>query len=297
MSQKRPRILLISSSGQVGWELQRTLAPLGGIVATGRNKDARLAVDLANPDSLVLAFNEVRPTLVVNAAAYTAVDKAESEPDVAEAVNAVAPGIIGELAARQGAAVIHYSTDYVFDGTSGHPYREDDETSPAGVYGRSKLQGEQALLDVATDVLIFRTAWVYGQHGQNFLRTMLRLFAERDELRIVDDQVGSPTWSRMIAEVTALIASQLKMEPARFGEKRGIYHLTAAGQTSWFGFAQAILKNSEFDCRLLPIPSRDYPTPAKRPAWSVLDNTKLNDAFGLALPDWWHSLQYCMAEV
>jgi len=296
VSQKRPRILLISSSGQVGWELQRTLAPLGEIVATGRNRHARLAVDLANPDSLVQAFNEVRPTLVVNAAAYTAVDKAESEPDVAKAVNAVAPGIIGELAARQGAAVIHYSTDYVFDGASDQPYREEDETGPAGVYGRSKLQGEQALLDVATDVLIFRTAWVYGQHGQNFLRTMLRLFAERDELRIVDDQVGSPTWSRMIAETTALIASQLKMEPARFGEKRGIYHLTAAGQISWFGFAQAILKNSEFDCRLLPIPSRDYPTPAKRPAWSVLDNTKLNDAFGLALPDWRHSLQHCMAE-
>lgn len=296
MSQKRPHILLISNSGQVGWELQRTLAPLGEVVATGRNREAKLVVDLANPDSLVQAFNEVRPTLVVNAAAYTAVDRAESEPDLAEVVNAVAPGIIGELATRQGAAVIHYSTDYVFDGASDCPYREDDKTVPAGVYGRTKLQGEQALLDSAADALIFRTAWVYGQHGQNFLKTMQRLFAERDELRVVDDQIGSPTWSRMIAEATAQVASQLKMNPARFGEKRGIYHLTAAGQTSWFGFAQAILKSSESDCRLLPIPSTEYPTPAVRPAWSVLDNRKLNDTFGLALPDWRCSLQQCMAE-
>lgn len=296
MSQKRPRILLISSRGQVGWELQRTLAPLGEVVATGRNREARLVVDLANPDSLVQAFDEVRPTLVVNAAAYTAVDRAESEPNLAEAVNAVAPGIIGELATRQGAAVIHYSTDYVFDGASDCPYREDDKTAPAGIYGRTKLQGEQALLESAADALIFRTAWVYGEHGQNFLKTMQRLFSERDELRIVDDQIGSPTWSRMIAEATAQIASQLKMEPARFGERRGIYHLTAAGQTSWFGFAQAILKNSESDCRLLPIPSSEYPTPAVRPAWSVLDNRKLKETFGLALPDWHCSLQQCMAE-
>ncbi len=296
MSHKHPRILLISSSGQVGWELQRTLAPLGEVVATGRNRGAKRVVDLASPDTLVQAFNEVRPALVVNAAAYTAVDRAESEGDVAEAVNAVAPGIIGELATRWGAAVIHYSTDYVFDGALDRPYREDDKTGPVGLYGKTKLQGEQALLDSAADALIFRTAWVYGQHGDNFFKTMRRLFAERDELRVVDDQIGSPTWSRMIAEATAQVVSQLKVEPAQFGEKRGIYHLTAAGQTSWFGFAQAILENSESDCCLLPIPSTDYPTPAARPAWSVLDNRKLSDSFGLALPDWRCSLLQCMAE-
>ncbi len=294
MSQTSARILLIGSNGQIGRELLRTLAPLGEIVATSRDNKAGLTIDLAKPDSLVQAFNEVKPVLVVNAAAYTAVDKAESEPDVAEAVNAIAPGIIGELATKQGAAVIHYSTDYVFDGASGFPYKEDDKTNPAGVYGRSKLQGEKALLDTADNALIFRTAWVYGQHGQNFLRTMLRLFAERDEVRVVDDQIGSPTWSRMIAETTAQVASQLKMNPAQFSEKRGIYHLTAAGQTSWFDFAQAILGNTESTCRLLPIPTTEYPTPAMRPAYSVLDNMKLHDLFGLALPDWRHSLQQCM---
>jgi len=296
MSQKHPRILLIGNSGQVGWELLRTLSPLGEVVATGRNRDAGLAVDLTKPDSLVLAFNEVKPILVVNAAAYTAVDRAESEPDMAEAVNAVAPGVIGELAAKQGAAVIHYSTDYIFDGALGRPYREDDATAPSGVYGRSKLRGEQALLDTTAEALIFRTAWVYGQYGQNFLKTMLKLFGERDELSVVNDQVGSPTWSRMIAETTAQVAAQLKMDPACFGDRRGIYHLTAAGQTSWFGFAQAILESAKSDCRLLPIPTADYPTPATRPARSVLDNTKLQETFGLALPDWQYSLQQCMAE-
>ena len=283
--------------GQVGSELQHTLAPLGEVVTTSRDPANGLTVDLTKPDTLVQAFNEVRPTLVVNAAAYTAVDKAESEPDLAEAVNATAPGIIGELAAKQGAAVIHYSTDYVFDGALGRPYREDDEAGPTGVYGRSKLHGEKALLDAVDDALIFRTAWVYGRYGNNFYRTMLKLFAERDELRVVDDQVGSPTWSQMIAETTAQVVSQLKIEPSCVREKRGIYHLTAAGQTSWHGFAQAILENTESECRLLPIPSKDYPTPAKRPAWSVLDNTKLHETFGLASPDWRSSLQQCMSKI
>jgi len=297
MSQKSPRILLIGSNGQVGTELLHTLAPLGEVVATSRDRADELAVDLAKPDTLVKAFDEVRPTLVVNAAAYTAVDKAESEPDLAETVNAAAPGIIGELAAKQGATVIHYSTDYVFDGALDRPYREDDKTGPTGIYGRSKLNGEKALLSALDDALIFRTAWVYGQYGNNFYRTMLRLFEERDEVRVVDDQIGSPTWSKMIAEMTARIVLQLKMEPSCVREKRGIYHLTAAGQTSWYGFAKAILKNTEFTCRLLPIPGKDYPTPAKRPAWSVLDNTKLHDAFGLVSPDWQTSLQQCMRKV
>lgn len=296
MSHRSFRILLIGSYGQVGSELQHTLAPLGEVVATSRSHADGLTVDLTKPDTLVQAFDEVRPTLVVNAAAYTAVDKAESEPDLAEAVNATAPGVIGELAAKQGAAVIHYSTDYVFDGVLNRPYREDDETGPTGVYGSSKLHGEKALLDALDDVLIFRTAWVYGQYGNNFYRTMLKLFAERDELRVVDDQIGSPTWSQAIAETTAQVVSQLKMELSCVREKRGIYHLTAAGQTSWYGFAQAILENTESACRVLPIPSKDYPTPAKRPAWSVLDNAKLKETFGLALPDWQSSLQQCMSK-
>ncbi len=294
MAQGPHRILLIGSNGQVGRELLRTLTPLGEVVTTARGDKSSFIVDLAKPDTLVQAFDKVKPTLVVNAAAYTAVDKAESEPDVAEVVNAIAPGIIGELAAKQGAAVIHYSTDYVFDGASTCPYQEYDKTNPVGVYGRTKLQGEQALLDATESVLILRTAWVYGQYRKNFLQTMLRLFAERDELSIVNDQIGSPTWSRMIAEVTAQITLQLKMEPAQFAEKRGIYHLTAAGETSWFGFAQAILENTESACRLLPIASAAYPTPAARPAYSVLDNTKRHDTFGLVLPDWHYSLQQCM---
>ena len=297
MSREQPRILLLSGTGQVGWELQRTLAPLGQVIVASRDGNARHWADLTQPDSLVKVFNEIKPGLVVNAAAYTAVDKAETEPDVAEAVNAVAPGIIGELAARQGAAVVHYSTDYVFDGALGRPYREDDATGPTGVYGLTKLQGEQALLDATGNTLVFRTAWVYGRRGHNFLRTMLRLFQEKDELRVVDDQIGSPTWSRMIAEATAQIIARLDMDPAQFGEVGGIYHLTAAGQTSWYGFAKAILEGSGLDCRLLPIPSTDYPTPAERPAWSVLDNRKLLETFGLRLPDWEYSLQHCLNDL
>lgn len=287
---------MLGGNGQVGWELARALAPLGELAVATRAGEGGLRVDLARPDTLARAFDAVRPRLVVNAAAYTAVDKAESEPDVAEAVNALAPGVIGELAARRGAAVVHYSTDYVFDGELDRPYREEDATAPAGVYGRTKLRGEQALLDATADALIFRTAWVYGRHGHNFLRTMLRLFRERDELRVVDDQIGSPTWSRMIAEATAQIIARLEGEPARIGELGGIYHLTAAGRTSWHGFAAAILEGSGLDCRLLPISTREYPTPARRPAWSVLDNSKLFETFGLRLPDWDLSLRQCLEE-
>jgi dTDP-4-dehydrorhamnose reductase len=251
-------------------------------------------VDLSVPDSLVRVFDEVRPNLAVNAAAYTAVDKAEQEPDLATAVNADAPGIIGELASLLGATVVHFSTDYVFDGKAQKPYREADATAPLGVYGRTKLLGERALLDSGADALILRTSWVYGRHGHNFLNTMLRLFRERDELSVVDDQIGSPTWSRMIAEVTAQILVQLRLE--QLGEQSGIYHLTAAGQTSWYGFAKSILDASGESCRLSPITTADYPTPAARPHWSVLDNSKLQETFGLTLPDWSASLNHCMAD-
>lgn len=241
-------------------------------------------------------FNEVRPSLIVNAAAYTAVDKAETDPNLAEAVNATAPGIIGELAAMQSAGVIHYSTDYVFSGEQNRPYREGDATGPAGVYGQTKLRGEQALLAATSNAIILRTAWVYGSRGNNFLCTMQRLFKEQDELSVVDDQIGSPTWCKVIAEATAKILVQINMEPSQIGEVGGIYHLTNAGQTSWYGFARSILEASGLECALHPIPTSEYPTPAKRPAWSVLDNSKLKEAFGIILPDWKISLHHCISQ-
>lgn len=287
-------ILLLGSSGQLGWELQRTLAPLGQVVAASRQGTHGPRIDLADPDGLRRLFAEVRPWMVVNAAAYTAVDRAESEPELAHAINAAAPGLIGELARAAGAGVVHYSTDYVFDGATGRPCREVDAVAPINVYGRSKFEGECALLDSGASALIFRTAWVYGLHGHNFLRTMLRLFAERDEVRVVSDQIGAPTWSRMIAEATAQVLSQLKADRSRLDEVGGLYHLTAAGETSWHGFAQAILELSRADCRLLPITTAEYPTPARRPARSVLDHSKLRETFGLALPDWADSLRQCL---
>jgi dTDP-4-dehydrorhamnose reductase len=291
-----PRILIIGSTGQVGWELQRTLAPLGEVVLSSREGRAGHQVDLAAPDSIALLFDEVRPRVVVNAAAYTAVDQAETEVERATAVNGDAPGIIGELARLQGAAVVHYSTDYVFDGGANHPYREEDPTGPLGVYGQTKLMGERALLDSGADALVFRTSWVYGRHGHNFLNTMGHLFRERDGLGVVDDQVGAPTWSRMIAEATAQILFKLDLEPLQVAERRGIYHLSAAGQTSWYGFAKAILAASGESCRLSPITTAEYPTPATRPHWSLLDNSKLQAVFGLALPDWNLSLNQCLAD-
>ncbi|MFC1684944.1 dTDP-4-dehydrorhamnose reductase [Pseudomonadota bacterium] len=294
MAKTRPRILLLGSTGQVGWELQRTLSPLGEVIAASRDGNSGPVVDLSVPDSLVQLFDEVRPNWVVNAAAYTAVDKAEQESDLAAAVNADAPAIIGELASLLGATVVHFSTDYVFDGKAQKPYREGDTTAPLGVYGQTKLLGEQALLDSGADALVLRTSWVYGRHGHNFLKTMLRLFQEREELSVVDDQIGSPTWSRMIAEATAQILAQLRL--GQLGERRGIYHLTAAGQTSWYGFAKTILETSGESCHLSPITTADYPTPAVRPHWSVLDNSKLQETFGLTLPDWSVSLNHCLVD-
>ncbi len=291
---KRPSILLLGSSGQVGWELQRSLAPLGQVVAASRQGEHGPSIDLADADALRSLFAEVRPWMVVNAAAYTAVDRAESEPELAHTINAAAPGLIGELAHAVGAGVVHYSTDYVFDGSAGRPYREDDAVAPISVYGQSKLAGECALLDSGAAALIFRTAWVYGLHGHNFLCTMRRLFAERDEVRVVDDQIGAPTWSRMIAEATAQVLAQLKADRSQLVKLRGIYHLTAAGETSWYGFAKAILELSGADCRLVPITTAEYPTPARRPARSLLDNAKLRETFGLALPDWADSLRLCL---
>ncbi len=300
------RILVTGRNGQVGFELVRGLAGRGQVAAVGRDR-----MDLSDPDSIRRAVRETGPDLIVNAAAYTAVDQAESEPELALAVNGVAPGILAEEAKRLGAALIHYSTDYVFDGTKGAPYTEGDEPRPINVYGRTKLAGERAIQAVDVPHLILRTSWIYGARGRNFLLTVLRLARERQELAIVDDQIGAPTWSRAIAAATGDILKRLGYGGAGFGaacaERRGIYNLSAAGQTSWHGFTAQILANaanakpgmSAFALDRVPlvrpIPTEQYPLPAARPRYSVLDNAKLQRVFGVAMPDWKTSLAECMS--
>ncbi len=288
------KILLTGKNGQVGWELQRTLAPLGQVIAVDRQ-----VLDLSKPDSIRSVIREVKPDLIVNPAAYTAVDKAESEPELAMVVNGIAPGIMAEEAKRLGAAMIHYSTDYVFDGKKASPYTEEDAPGPINVYGKTKLAGERAIEAVGIPHLILRTSWVYGMRGKNFLLTILRLAQERDELKIVDDQIGAPTWSRMIAEATAQILAQsvlpLPHHPLPIAEVSGIYNLTAAGSTSWCGFTQAILENAQPGMRVSPILTAEYPLPAPRPLFSLLSNDKLSRTFGISLPPWDESLALCMA--
>ncbi|MFZ4702389.1 MAG: dTDP-4-dehydrorhamnose reductase [Candidatus Methylumidiphilus sp.] len=297
------KILVTGQVGQVAWELRRTLACLGEVVALELGS-APLSLDLADAGSIRQVVQTVKPGLIVNAAAYTAVDKAEQDQAIAYAVNATALGFLAEEANKIGAGIIHYSTDYVFPGDASVPYRETDDTGPNSVYGASKLAGEQAIIDSGIPHYILRTAWVYGNRGGNFLLTMLRLMRERELVRVVNDQLGSPTWSRMIAEATALIIAQ-SLENGRFvpGDRSGIYHLTNGGQTSWFGFAQAIREEGiasgllpETCARVEGIPSSEYPTPAKRPAYSVLNNTKLDEVFNLRLPEWREALGLCVAE-
>jgi dTDP-4-dehydrorhamnose reductase len=292
------RVLLIGRSGQLGWELQRALAPLGGLVALDR-----AGMDLSDPDSIHRAIADSRPDVIVNAAGYTAVDRAESEPELAMRINGIAPGIIADEAARIGALMVHYSTDYVFGGTPGAPYREDDPPSPLNVYGRTKLAGEEAVRAAGGEHLIFRTSWVYAARGSNFLLTMLRLARERRELKIVDDQVGAPTWARSIAELTAQALGAGGAGPGQARERSGIYHLTADGAVSWFGFAQAIFaqaraRRANFKApALIPIPSAQYPQRARRPANSRLDNSRFTAAFDLHPPRWEAALAECMKEV
>jgi dTDP-4-dehydrorhamnose reductase len=287
------KILLLGANGQVGHELARSLKPLGNIVATTRsgvlNGEACEIADFDRPDSLPSLVDRVSPDIVVNAAAYTAVDRAESEPEAAFRANAEAPGKLAKACVENDILLVHYSTDYVFDGQGTRPYREDDPTSPLGVYGASKLAGEQAIEASGCRRLIFRTAWVYGNHGANFMRTMLRLGAEREELRVVADQVGTPTPAPLIADVTAqVIASSPKAS--------GVFHLTAEGQTSWHGFASAIVAGAHRRGLLarrpqvLPISTADYPTPAKRPAYSRLDTSRLRNDMAIVLPVWEHGL-------
>lgn len=292
------RILLTGKNGQLGWELQHALSPIGEIVALDRRQ-----LDLTSAGSITKAVREAKPDVIVNAAAYTAVDRAESEPDLAMAVNGVAPGILASEARRLGAFLVHYSTDYVFNGAKDGPYVEEDEVCPLNEYGRSKLAGEEAIRGAGVFHYIFRTSWVYAARGNNFVHTILRLARERTELKIVDDQVGAPTWARGIAEMTAqaLAAGGANLDRAR--ERSGLYHLTAAGAVSWFGFAQAILAaaKSRFPAmnmpKLSPIPSSDYPLPARRPANSRLDNSRLSATFGLTPRSWDDMLKLCMQEI
>lgn len=282
------KILVLGATGQVGGELLRSLAGLGEVVAATRSgKLGSLACEVADfdlPDSLPQLVERVAPSIVVNAAAYTAVDRAEQEPEAAFKANAEAPLRLAQACVNSGAKLVHYSTDYVFDGASRRPYREDDATSPLGVYGASKLAGEHAIREWCPDHLIFRTAWVYGVRGHNFMRTMLRLGAEREELRVVADQVGSPTPAYLIADLTAeALAQQLQA---------GTYHLVASGETSWHGFAQAIMEGAvsrnilQKAPRVVAIATSEFPTPARRPAYSLLDNTLLATALGRPIPEW-----------
>jgi dTDP-4-dehydrorhamnose reductase len=288
------RILLLGGAGQLGTELRRTLAPLGDLVVATRSGllDDGLRCEQADfeaPETLGALVLRLAPAIVVNAAAYTAVDRAELEPATAFRVNADAPRAIAEACARCDARFVHYSTDYVFDGRGERPYREDDPVAPLGAYGASKRAGEEAVLASHARHMVFRTAWVYAAHGKNFLRTMLRLAAERDTLRVVADQVGSPTPAGLIADVTAAILAQ-DAAPS------GLWHLTAAGQTSWHGFAEAIIAGAHergvlaAPPRVQPITTAEFPTPAARPSYSVLDCQRLESTFGIRLPHWHDAL-------
>lgn len=288
----RPRILLTGKTGQVGYELERSLQGLGDLIALDRSQ-----MDLSNLAQVRDVIRAIKPNLIINPAAYTAVDKAESEPELAMRINGEAPGVMAEEAKKLGAAMIHYSTDYVFDGNKNIPYVETDRTGPINVYGTTKLVGERAIQATSIPHLILRTSWVYGLRGRNFLLTMLRLAEERDELRIVADQYGAPTWCRTVADTTAHIVAQAQVAPdapAWWAERTGIYHLTAQGQTTWYKFTQAILENSSIarKPKLIPITTNEYVLPAKRPAYSVMSNERLMRTF-CELPTWEKALMLC----
>lgn len=278
------RILLTGRNGQVGWELERSLAPLGEVIATDR-----ATLDLADADAIRRVAREAKPELIVNAAAYTAVDQAESEPELAMRINALAPGVLAEEAKRLGAWLIHYSTDYVFDGAARTPYLESGASHPINVYGRSKLEGERAVAASGARHLILRSSWVYGLRGRNFLLAILQRARSGAALRVVDDQTGAPTWCRQIAEATARIV-------AGWSDVGGVYHLSAGGETTWCGFARAIVALAGIETVVQPIATAQYPTAAARPRYSVLDCAKLARDFGIALPDWRDGLGRCMAE-
>ena len=294
------KILLLGCDGQVGWELQRSLQPLGEVLALDfQSRD--YAADFSKPDALAATVRAVKPDLIVNAAAHTAVDKAESEPALAQAINADAPGVLARSAAACGAWLVHYSTDYVFDGSGDQPRDEDAPAGPLSVYGRTKLDGEAQIRASGCKHLILRTSWVYAARGGNFARTMLRLAAAKTELNVIDDQVGAPTGADLLADLTALMARAARAQPAL----AGTYHAVAAGATSWHGYARLVIETARARGvpltlpadALRPIPTSAYPTPAPRPLNSRLDTRKLRERFGVHLPDWESGVRRLLAEI
>jgi dTDP-4-dehydrorhamnose reductase len=281
-------LLVTGRNGQVGWELARALAPLGDVTCCDRAQ-----LDLTDPDAIASAVRSARPNVIVNAAAYTAVDRAESEREAAFAVNAAAPGILAEEAKRLNALLVHYSTDYVFDGAKRGAYVETDSTNPINAYGQSKLAGEIAIRNSGVRHVILRTSWVYSARGSNFLLSILRLARQQAELSVVDDQTGAPTWARDIADATAKIVAVGSEEDVPYG----LYHLSAAGATSWHGFAQTIVAAARIGTTVRPIRSSQYKRPAARPSNSLLNNDKLRRDFGVALPDWRKGVADCLSEL
>jgi dTDP-4-dehydrorhamnose reductase len=294
------RLLLLGKGGQVGWELQRALAPLGELVALGSGS-TEFHADFSHPEQLAETVLKVRPDVIVNAAAHTAVDKAESEPELARKLNATAPGVLAQAAQQIGALMVHYSTDYVFDGSGSTPWLEDDATGPLSVYGQTKLEGEQLVAQHCARHLIFRTSWVYAARGGNFAKTMLRLAKERERLTVIDDQFGAPTGAELLADVTAHAIRDTLRDPA----KAGLYHLVAGGETTWHGYARFVLAQAQAAGVELkagpqdvePVPTSAFPTPAKRPGNSRLNTAKLQSTFGVTLPHWQAGVARMLREV
>lgn len=294
------KILLTGCEGQVGWELARSLMPLGDVIAVNRRR-----CDLLQPERIPELIRGVMPDVIVNAAAYTAVDQAEREESTATIVNAGAVGVLAQEARRAGALLVHYSTDYVFDGTKSTAYTEQDAPCPINAYGRSKLKGEEAIRGAGCDYLVFRTSWLFASRGRNFVKTILKLAQERETLRVVDDQIGAPTWARNVADATAHAIREVRRERITETFSSGIFHLTARGTTSWHGFACAVVQqlralrpSTSLKVRdILPIASAEYPTPARRPKNSLLDGTLFKGRFGIALPNWDTALKLCLAEL
>jgi dTDP-4-dehydrorhamnose reductase len=295
------KILLLGKNGQVGWELQRALAPLGELIALDFDSPGPLSADFSKPESLAATVRAVAPQIIVNAAAHTAVDKAESEPELARAINASAVGVIAREAAALGAWVAHYSTDYVFNGSGTTPWLEDSPTGPLSVYGQTKLEGEDAIRASGVRHLIFRTSWVYGARGSNFAKTMLRLAKERDKLTVINDQIGSPTGADLLADITAHALRAVQQQPLL----GGTYHAVAAGETSWHGYARHVIEFARAAGQPIKVaadaieavPTSAFPTPAKRPGNSRMSTTKLQQAFGLALPSWQTGVERMLTEV
>jgi dTDP-4-dehydrorhamnose reductase len=294
------KILLLGKNGQVGWELQRSLAPLGELLALDRHSSEHCG-DLSQPERLAQTVRDWRPDVIVNAAAHTAVDKAESEPELARCLNATAPAALAQAAAQIGALLVHYSTDYVFNGQGDQPWQEGDATGPLSVYGQTKREGEQAIVASGCAHLIFRTSWVYAARGGNFAKTMLRLAAERERLTVIDDQFGAPTGADLIADVTAHAIRASLLQPAL----GGLYHLVAGGQTTWHGYASHVIAQARLIqpglalkvSEIAPVPTSAFPTPAQRPLNSRLATHKLQDAFGLQLSPWQQGVNRMLAEI